>query len=270
MAAEVVGVSYEKVRVELNVDTFWQPWDWGSFASRANYVVGNAVIRAARDVKEKLLNFASKKFKVTTESLDIKDGKIYDIRDGKVYCTIAEIAHYITETSTEPTQLMGFSNFVPRENPPPSGVQIAEVEVDIETGEIFIKRIVALHDVGRAINPNIVLGQVHGGIVMGLGYALKEKLLWDETGKGILLTRNFTDYKIPTFNEVPLIELELIESNDPFGAFGAKGVGEPPSIPTAAAIANAVYNAIGVRIKELPITPEKVLLALESAGTTKG
>jgi xanthine dehydrogenase molybdenum-binding subunit len=140
------------------------------------------------------------------------------------------------------------------------GVQGAEVEVDEETGEVRILRMVAIHDVGKVLNRQTLSGQVYGGLAQGIGYALYEELLSKE---GRILNPNFTDYKIPTIREMDFpIDIDFIETDDPEGPFGAKGVGEPGLVPTAPAIANAIYDALGIRIRDLPITPEKILAAL--------
>ncbi|MFH1755979.1 MAG: molybdopterin cofactor-binding domain-containing protein, partial [Candidatus Latescibacterota bacterium] len=141
------------------------------------------------------------------------------------------------------------------------GAQGAEIEVDTDTGAIRIIKMVAAHDVGKVLNPPALKGQIYGALAQGVGYTLYEEVLSE---KGRILNTNFRDYKIPTIAEMNFpIELDLIETNDQFGPFGAKGVAEPGLVPTAPAIANAIYNAIGVRIRDLPITPEKVLAALK-------
>ena len=140
------------------------------------------------------------------------------------------------------------------------GTHGVEVEVDRETGQVKILKYIAAHDVGRAINPMLIEGQVYGGAAMGIGYALTEQLVLKN---GKVINPDFRDYKILTAADVPNIEAVVIETDDPFGPFGAKGIGEPGLVPTAPAIANAIYDAVGVRIKELPITPEKVLAALK-------
>ena len=140
--------------------------------------------------------------------------------------------------------------------------QIAEVDVDDETGEVEVLRIVAAHDCGTAINPMLVEGQVQGGISMGVGFALQEEILFDAAGRQI--NPNLTNYIMPTSLDMPEIEVDIVDSYDPTGPFGAKGVGEPTSVPTAAAILNAIHNAVGVRITSLPATPEKVLAAIKA------
>jgi xanthine dehydrogenase molybdenum-binding subunit len=140
------------------------------------------------------------------------------------------------------------------------GTHGVEVEVDKETGQVKILRYIAAHDVGRSINPMLLEGQVYGGAAMGIGYALTERLILQN---GKVMNPNFLDYKMLTAKDVPNIEPIVVETDDPFGPFGAKGVGEPGLVPTAPAIANAIYDAVGVRIKDLPITPEKVLAALK-------
>ena len=140
------------------------------------------------------------------------------------------------------------------------GTHGVEVEVDRETGQVKILKYVAAHDVGKAINPMLLEGQVYGGATMGIGYALTERLILQN---GKVMNPNFLDYKMLTAKDVPNIETVVIETNDPSGPFGAKGIGEPGLVPTAPAIANAIYDAVGVRIKELPITAEKVLAALK-------
>jgi len=138
--------------------------------------------------------------------------------------------------------------------------QVVEVEVDTATGKVEVLKVVAAHDVGRAVNPDMVVGQIEGGTVMGLGYATLEEL---EVNQGKIKNPNFDAYLMATTLDVPEIISVIVEDNEPTGPFGAKGVGEPALIPTAAAIANAVYDAIGVRIFSLPITPERVLAALD-------
>jgi CO/xanthine dehydrogenase Mo-binding subunit len=139
--------------------------------------------------------------------------------------------------------------------------QIAEVDVDDETGEVEVIRIAAAHDCGTAINPMLVEGQVQGGISMGVGFALQEEMLFDDQGKQI--NPNLTNYIMPTSLDMPEVDVDIVDNYDPTGPFGAKGVGEPTSVPTAAAILNAVYDAVGVRIESLPATSEKVLKAIK-------
>jgi CO/xanthine dehydrogenase Mo-binding subunit len=140
--------------------------------------------------------------------------------------------------------------------------QIAEVEVDDETGEVEVLRIVASHDCGTAINPMLVEGQVEGGVSMGVGFALQEEILFND--KGVQINPNLTNYIMPTSLDMPEVEVDIVDNYDPSGPFGAKGVGEPTLVPTAAAIANAIYDAVGVRIYSLPATAEKVHAALKA------
>jgi xanthine dehydrogenase molybdenum-binding subunit len=147
------------------------------------------------------------------------------------------------------------------------GSQGVEVEVDTDTGEVKILRVAAAHDVGKVLDPEGLRGQIYGALAQGIGYALYEELLLDN---GKIQNTNFRDYKIPTIRELDFpIDLEFIETNDSFGPFGAKGVAEPGLVPTAPAIANAIYDAVGVRINDLPITPEKILAALKDRDQTK-
>jgi xanthine dehydrogenase molybdenum-binding subunit len=147
------------------------------------------------------------------------------------------------------------------------GTQGVEVEVDTETGEVKILRMAAAHDVGRVLDPEGLKGQIYGALAQGIGYALYEELHSDQ---GRIQNTNFRDYKIPTIQELDFpIDLEFIETNDSFGPFGAKGVAEPGLVPTAPAIANAIYDAVGIRIRDLPITAEKILASLKNSAQAK-
>ncbi len=139
--------------------------------------------------------------------------------------------------------------------------QMVEVEVDTETGQFDILKVVAAHDVGRAINPMSIEGQIEGGVVMGLGYAMMEEIVWDDYGR--ILTTSFGNYLIPTAEDTPLVSSIIVEEPEPSGPFGAKGIGEPPTCPTAAALINAIYDAVGVNITSLPVTSEKVYEAIK-------
>jgi len=141
------------------------------------------------------------------------------------------------------------------------GAHGVEVEVDRQTGRVRIVNYVAAHDVGKAINPMLLEGQISGGGVMGLGYALSEKMVYKN---GRLMNANYLDYKLLTAKDIPPMQAVIVETDEKDGPFGAKGIGEPGLVPTAPAIANAIYDAVGVRIKDLPITPEKVLAALKA------
>jgi xanthine dehydrogenase molybdenum-binding subunit len=165
-------------------------------------------------------------------------------------------------TVEEKGTIIGSASQAPPSNPSPAAAEFVEVEVDTDTGVVKILRVVYAHDIGKVIHPNAAEGQVEGGFQQGMGYALMENLLFDED-TGACLSGDFLDYKIPTAMEMPPnIESIFIESNEPSGPHGAKSLSELCVIVPAAAIANAVYNAIGVRITELPITPEKILRAL--------
>lgn len=155
--------------------------------------------------------------------------------------------------------ILGKASFEPSQAPP-FAAQFAEVEVDIETGQVRVLRLVAAHDVGLALNPTIVEGQIEGALHHGIGYALTEKMALES---GVVLNPSFADYKLLTALDMPSVEALFVESLDPTGPFGAKGVGEPGLVATAPAIANAIYHAVGVRIRSLPITPEKLLRALK-------
>jgi 4-hydroxybenzoyl-CoA reductase alpha subunit len=272
IAAETLGVPYGGIRIE-NSDTNLMPWDLGTHGSRNTFVAGNAVAGAARKLRERVFAVAGEMLEAAPEDLVAADGvvAVRGAPDRSVtIAAVARSAHYrnggallIAEHFYDP----------PTEQPGPDGkgnksaayafgFHGAEVEVDEETGEVRVLRMVAAHDIGRAINPKGVEGQVEGGVAQGLGYALFENMFADD---GHTLMSNLQDYKIPAACDVPeAIETVLVESHDPEGPYGAKGVAEPGIVPVAPAIVNAVADAIGVRIRDLPATPEKIVEGLDA------
>ncbi|MCX8118583.1 MAG: xanthine dehydrogenase family protein molybdopterin-binding subunit [Desulfobacterota bacterium] len=273
IVAEELGVRVEDV-VITHTDTDICPWDVGAHASRTTYVAGNSARIAAKKVKEQILEVASRVLGENPEHLDIRDRVIYSKVDPEKKSPLGKIlraSHY----STAGRMVMAEHFYdPPNENLDKEfkgnlsvtyayGTHGVEVEVDRKTGQVKILKYIAAHDVGRAINPMLLEGQVYGGAAMGIGYALMEQLVLKE---GKVLNPDFRDYKILTAADMPPIETVVIETDDPTGPFGAKGIGEPGLVPTAPAIANAIFDAIGVRIKDLPITPEKILKALKDKG----
>jgi CO/xanthine dehydrogenase Mo-binding subunit len=270
IVAEELGVPLSKIEV-INKDTALKPWDVGTHASRATFVGGNAALLAARDAKKQILKLASKEFLDDPSKLEIKDGEIYSIsdRDKKriEYTKLLRRAHF----KQGGTMIMASSFFDPQtemldENGIGNismtyafGTQAVLLEVDEETGKIDVQKVVAVHDAGRILNPNGAEGQIQGGVIMSLGYALFEQLILDE---GMVMNPSFADYKLVTSLEVPEIKVFFVGKPDPSGPFGAKGLGEHGCIPTAAAVANAVSDAVGIRINELPLTPDKIVDAL--------
>lgn len=257
IAAEEFGISTDRVNISLDSDTDTHPFDLGAYASRTTFVAGGGVKLAAADVKQKLLLAASQILKVDSDELETEGGFIYSrLRPDKriSFGEIVMACRYAPESSATFT---GRGFFEPKENAPTFGAQFVEVEVDMRTGQTKVLRVVATLDVGRAINPSNIEGQVHGAIQMGLGYALTESLVWDKT-TGEIMNQSFLDYKIFTAADMPKIDVIILESYDPSGPYGVKGVGEQPIIPTAAAVANAVNDAIGVSIRDLPLSSEKI------------
>ncbi len=266
IVAEELGVPLSRVEL-INKDTSLKPWDVGIHASRATFVGGNAALAAAKDAKMQLLRLAGRELGEDPANLEIVDGEIATA-DGKKrldYARLLRRAHFRqggsmimasafydpqTEMADPDTMLGNISMAYA------FGTQAALVEVDEDTGKVKVLKIVAVHDAGRILNPNGAEGQIEGGVVMSLGYTLMEQLLLDE---GVVVNPSFADYKLVTTLEVPEIEVEFVGSPDPAGPFGAKGLGEHGCIPTAAAIANAIYDAVGVRLFELPATPNRVL-----------
>jgi len=245
----------------------------GAWGSREVFVAGNAVKMAAGEIKRKLFDEASKILEASEEDLVVREGKIHVkgtpekalsisqiatayYNKGKI---LAERACYDAPNPTVPDQKV--SSGVGYGGAPTFGfgTHVVEVEVDRRTGKVKVLNYVAVHDVGKVINPMMAEAQIEGAGVQGLGYGLSEDLVWEE---GIVLNPNFQDYRIFYINDTPPMESILVESMDPEGPYGAKGLGEMGMVPSAAAVANAIYDAIGVRIKILPITPEKILIAL--------
>lgn len=273
IVAEELGVPLSKVEI-INKDTALKPWDVGTHASRATFVGGNAALLAARDAKRQILKLASKEFLDDPSKLEIKNGEIYSISDPKKRIEFTKLLRRV-HFKQGGTMIMASAFFDPQtEMSDESGIgnismtyafgtQAVLAEVDEETGKIDVLKVVAVHDAGRILNPNGAEGQIQGGVVMSLGYALFEELILDE---GMVMNPSFADYKLVTSLEVPEIKVIFVGKPDPSGPFGAKGLGEHGCIPTAAAVANAVYDAIGVRIHELPLTPDKIVNALARKG----
>lgn len=269
IAAEELGISIEGVCI-VSADTGVTPESGHTSASRQTYISGNAVRSAAREAKRVLLESAAAELETSVEELAAQGGKIYPSKEPDRWLSIQDVAG---RCRREGLLAIGSGFFNPQTTKldPETGqgepyatyafaTHIAEVEVDTETGQVEILRIVAAHDVGKAINPRGIAGQITGGIAMGIGFALMEEFRLQQ---GASETVSFESYLIPTIQDIPEIEFTIVEEQEETGPFGAKGVGEPAMIPTAPAIVNAIYDAIGVRITGLPVTPEKILSGLK-------
>jgi 4-hydroxybenzoyl-CoA reductase alpha subunit len=269
IAAEELGISIKDVNV-ITGDTWTTPQCLGAWGSREVFVAGNAVIMVAGEIRRKLFEEASKILEARVDDLAVKERKVYVKGNAEKFVSIAQVATtcynrgkilagrgcYDDPTTYIPDSKTGYGG-VPTYA---FGTHAIEVEVDRRTGRVKVLDFVAAHDVGKVINPMMAEGQIEGAGLQGLGYALSEGLVWEE---GIVLNPNFQDYRIFYINDVPRMKSVMVESMDPDGPYGAKGLGEPGLVPTAGAIANAIYDAVGVRIRSLPITPEKILRALK-------
>ena len=272
IVAETLGVPLERVDV-VNSDTSVRPWDVGTHASRTTFVAGNAARLAAEKVRAQLLAIAEGQLEEPAAALDVKGGWVVVKRDPRrrlPYEAVARAGHFrdggrvlVAEAFYDPPTAMLDKDLQGNVSAAyTSAFQAALVDVDPETGRVTVRKVVSAHDVGRALNPAAAEGQVHGGIHMGLGYALSERLVVEQ---GQVVSQTFMDYALFKADDMPDIVVRLIESIDAEGPFGAKGLGESGVIPVAAAVRNAIKDAIGVRFYELPLTPERVHAALGAA-----
>jgi CO/xanthine dehydrogenase Mo-binding subunit len=261
MTATVLGIRPEQIAL-VSGDTQTTPYDTLTAASRVTVAMGNAVTRAATDIREQLLRLAATRLEARLEDMALEDGRVFVKGSPERGFGVGEMAVYAQTLGPGP--LLGRGAFSSRM--PQSlhcyGTQIVEVDVDEETGAVHIVRIVAAHDVGRAINPQGVEGQIQGGVTQAIGHSLMEQVRYDPDGTP--QTQGFLDYKMPSALDLPEVEAVIVEVPDEEGPFGARGIGEPPILAFAPAVANAIYDAVGVRITSLPITAEKVRQALRA------
>ena len=269
IVAEVLGVTLEDI-VVYNSDSAVTPLAGTTTATRALYMTGNAIKLAAEAVRSRLVARAAKELGVEPAQVDMASSRVFIADHPEKSLSFAELVKLCAAEGIHRSELAMFkAPFTDKIDPETGqgqvhpdyafGAHAIEVAVDTETGEITVLKSVGAHDVGQAINPAAVEGQIEGGAVQGQGYALSEEMIYRE---GRLMTPSFSEYLIPTAMDVPPVKCIILESRSGLGPFGAKGIGEPALTPVAPAIANAVADAIGVRIPDLPITPEKVVNAL--------
>jgi len=271
IVAEVLGIEPFDIRV-ITADTDLTPVDLGSYSSRVTLMTGNAALQAAERARELLVLATAEKLNVPIENLGLAERRVFDVENPEVGVTFAE-AVVLAESK------FGTIGTVGSYSPPPSAgkfkgagvgpspaysysASVVEVDVDPDTGIVVVERVWIAHDIGRSINPMLVMGQVEGSVYMGLGEALMEEMTYRANRNVVHKFPSMLEYKSPTTLEMCDVKTFLVEDPDPNGPYGAKEVGQGPLLPIMPAVANAVYDACGVRIDEVPITPEKVLKAL--------
>ncbi len=271
--AEVLGIDPYDIRIVFG-DTDLTPVDLGSYSSRVTLMMGNAAIQAAERAREIVARAASARIGAPVERLEFAGGRVFDVEGPERGLSFAEA---VQEAESKFGTIGTVGSYTPPASagrykgagvgPSPAysySAAVVELDVDPRTGLVRVERVHLAHDVGRCINPVLVVGQVEGSVYMGLGEALMEEQVFRANRHGVHRAPSMLEYKSPTTMEMPEVTTYLVEDPDPNGPFGAKEVGQGPLLPVAPAVANAVYDAVGVRIDEVPITPEKILRALES------
>ena len=266
MAAETVGVPYANVHVVSTQDTDVAPFDTGAYASRQAYVASNAVFRAARELKSKILEHAGRIAGILGGELDILNSEIVNRKDpSRKVISLKEVALDAYYDKQRGGQLTADVSHKTCTNAPTFGCTFVEIEVDIPLCKVNIKEIYNVHDSGVILHPLMAKGQVHGGVAMGIAAGLYEEMKIDsETGR--IYNNNFLDYKIPTVVDVPDIGCEFVETFEPSSGYGNKALGEPPIISPPPAIRNAIFDATGIAINELPMTPHTLFKYFKKAG----
>jgi CO/xanthine dehydrogenase Mo-binding subunit len=271
LVAEVLGLDLADISVKTQ-DTDLCPVDLGSYSSRVTFMCGNAALEAASQIEALIRRYAAVKWECSLSDVLLGDSKVFRRQDTGTSMTFAE-AVWLAEAAVGPLVRSG-GYTTPKLGGDYRGgtigaspaysftAHVAELTVDESTGFVTIGKVWAAHDCGKAINPTIVEGQVQGSVYMGLGEALLEQQIYD--GQGRLICPNLVDYKVPTAADTPEIEALVVESHDPEGPLGAKEAGEGPLHPIIPAIANAIYDAVGIRLRQIPFHPSRVLEALEA------
>src|SRR5580698_11397924 len=263
MAAETLGISFERVK-PIVADTASIGFTHVTGGSRVTFATGMATVQAAEKVIEQLKGRAAILWDISPEAIDWKDGKAYPAGPNAGSfepMALAELALKAARTGGP----IGAEVSVNAQGAGPAfATHVCDVEVDPQTGHVTILRYTAAQDVGRAIHPSYVEGQIQGGVTQGIGWALSEEYIYDKQGR--MDNPGFLDYRCPVASDLPMIEAVLIEVPNPRHPFGARGVGEVPIVPPMAAIANAIRGASGLRMPDLPITPPKLRAAIDAAG----
>ena len=268
MAAEVLGISTDEVHVVSNQDTDITPFGTGSYASRQTYVGGFSISKTAGLLKQKILDYAYILTNMPPSITDIKNSMIIRTTDNRELISLRDLATEALYSLSDSRHITAESTAQIKSNAYSFGCCFAEVEVDIDMCKAKLTKIINVHDCGKLINPALAKAQVEGGMSMGIGYALSEVQLVDKkTGK--VLNDNLLDYKLSTCMDHPHLETAFIENPEPTSPFGTKSLGEPPVCPVAPAIRNAIMNATGVGVNELPLRPEKLYEYFDKAGLLK-
>jgi len=276
IAAEVLGISVDRVRI-ASPDSDSAPYDIGSFASKTIFDAGNAVRLAVEDLREELITLAADVFDCARDGVTWEAGRAFQSQNPENDLSLQDLTGISLYVRHGP--LLGRGSQVSRMpfdstpgegygNPPTGsflfGTHVAEVEVDPETGKCHVINYVACHDVGQALNPLGIEGQVEGGVAQGIGYGFYEELIIKD---GEIINPYLSTYLIPTALDIPQVQTVIVEKPDPRGPFGAKGIGEPPNVMPMPALVNAIRDACGVSVREIPVTPEKLLTKLRAAET---
>jgi putative selenate reductase molybdopterin-binding subunit len=258
IAAEELGVPVEDMIVYTS-DTDLTPFDKGAYASSTTYISGGAVLKAAVKVRDQIRKHAAMMLGIEdSQQMILKDRKVV-APDGRSV-TLAEVGLNSLHQQNQ-TQIMATASNMSYKSPPPTAAQFAEITVDMETGQIIVERLLMIVDCGRVINPITAAGQVEGGLAQALGFAHCEDMVFDAQGR--LLNPTFNDYRVYRASEVPAIDAIFVQTDEPTGPYGAKSVAEICMDGVAPSLVSAVHDATGVWIRELPLTPERVWMALQ-------
>ncbi|MDD2232462.1 MAG: xanthine dehydrogenase molybdenum-binding subunit XdhA [Sphaerochaetaceae bacterium] len=268
MCADTVGIPLESVHVISTQDTDITPYDTGAYASRQTYVCGMAVKKTGLSLKRKILEFAAFMLHKDVSDLDLKDSWIVHTVSNEKLIALSDVAMEACYSLTNSHHIAAEETHHCSDNTYSFGACFADIDVDIPLCKIHVNNIINVHDSGTIINPLLATGQVHGGMSMGLGYGLLEQMLYDpKTGR--TLDDNMLDYKLMTASDTPELNVQFVEPSDPTGPFGNKALGEPPVIPVAPAIRNALLNATGVAVDSIPLSPEHLFFEFKKAGLIK-
>lgn len=265
IVAEVLDIDPKYITV-LEADTEYGPYDFGSYGSRVTYICGACAYEVANRVKQRLLECAAKILQRSIKEIESKNGRVWACEDEQHSISYRQIA--TTAKVGNDTDIVITHTYHGKSNPGAYAVHFAEAEVDTVTGRVQIKDYLAAHDIGQAINPGMVEGQIQGGVQMGIGYALCEEIKIDSQGS--ILNNSLKNYHVINAPDMPKVNILLIEQGGDEGPYGAKSIGEIAFVPVAAAVVNAVNNALGTSMSDLPLTPEKIIAALKSRDDSRG